>query len=245
MTRPPEPTWKYFLILVIGALIMPFSGILALVAIFIAAKIADMPPISFQIKQKQKEATKEDLENILRNCYVEKKDKVFYCRSCGAVYTTRFLQDFEIPDKPTPNISISDSHYKCFYCGHIVQTAKNVRGYYESLANEDKIKIFGSAYFEKPLRYKRYVLIENEVNPDRELHLEYITYLKKQIFIHFVKYIHKGKMSGSKFTRLFDIEPIKILMHPNDNLEVMCHKYDNWGEGKEIFYDVLYVDSKQ
>lgn len=238
MSRWPnsKPPAKYFIILIVGAFCLPISPLLSIAVIFLLSQIDNLPSINQIYLAMTAKRRHRQLEQKYREEAAQKTETVFYCRSCGAVYTSEFLDEYSIPDQPNTNKTNVSVQNPCYYCGNELSVANYPQGYYEQQANKDDLNILGEALFVKPLRYKRYVLLENTVIPQPELFEKSTRFQQKQVFIHFGRYLNIYRRintySGSNLYRM--------VINDYDSMEEVCRKYDQYGSILLKEYDIIY-----
>lgn len=243
-----------FLILFIGIFLLPLSPILSFISMAFTAWILSRPAcqIPVGISRRKVENLDEKRENGNRNELASSKNYVFFCRTCGAVYTSEFLSKFEIPKQlycrftPSgfPKGTVQKCDKECFYCGHQVEIAEQKQGYFERQANADNIKTVGSINFNKPLRFRAYVLKQYGIRPsNEELEKAYRQCVVKQIFLHFVVWAELSKRMNPLNPQISkQCEDIRTLMSITGDLNDISKKYDLIGGGKEKSYDIFYPD---
>lgn len=243
-----------FLILFIGIFLLPFSPILSFVAMAFIALILSRPacqiPIVISRGKAEKLNAKRESGNRKELAY--STSPVFFCRTCGAVYTSEFLSEFEIPQQSSchftssrlPKGTVQECDKECFYCGHQVEIAEEKQGYFERQANADDIKTVGSINFIKPLRFRAYVMKQYGIRPsNEELEKAYRQCVVKQIFLHFVVWAELSKRMNPLNPQISkQCEDIRTLMSITGDLNDISKKYDLIGEGKEKSYDIFYPD---
>ena len=226
------------LIIIVGVVLLPFSPFLALAGMGLTAWILSRPAHPKTISKRKRNKIIKESEQEHRDKLASSTETVFYCRSCGAVYTTEFLREFAIPDQPNANKQNVNIQSPCYYCGSEISIAAHPQSYYEQQANTDDINVLGSHLFPKPLRFRSYVLRENAINPDPILLREYLDYLEKQVFIHYVIHIQFIRRINPHADVEFD--KLACIMSSTMDLNDMCRKYDLIGKAKAADFDLFY-----
>lgn len=232
----PKPPAKYFIILIAGAFFLPISPLLSIAVIFLLSHIDSLPSIEQIYLALTRKKRIQKREQKLREEAAQKAETVFFCRSCGAVYTAEFLKEFSLPEYPHTNKSNVSVQNPCYYCGNEISVSAHPQGYYEQQANEDDLNILGEAFFSKPLRYRNYVLQENQINPQPELLENTMNFQNKQIFIHFGKYLNiYRRINAYPGSNLY-----RMVVNEYDSIEETCRKYDQYGSKLLKEYDIIY-----
>lgn len=226
------------LIIIIGVVLLPFSPFLALAGMSLTAWILSRPAHPKTISKRKRNKIIKESEQEHRDKLASSTETVFFCRSCGAVYTAEFLSEFAIPDQPDANKRNVNIQNPCYYCGCEISIAPHPQSYYEQQANADNVNVLGKHLFPKPLRFRPYVLRENAVNPNPILLREYMNYLEKQIFIHYVIHIQLIRRINPYADVGF--EKLVSMMSYTMDLNEMCQKYDLIGKAKATDFDLLY-----
>lgn len=233
----------YIIIIIVGVVLLPFSPFLALAGMLLTAWLLSRPYQPKAISKRKRNRIISDAEQEQRKNLASSTETVYFCPSCGAAYTGGFLSEFSIPDHPQ-KIERDDSiHNPCFYCGNEISVAVHPQGYYEQQANSDDVNVLGEHQFPKPLRFRRYVLKENAVIPDEALSQEYLRYLKKQVFLHYVIHIQLVRRVNPYADIGFD--QLSSVMSYTMDLQDMSRKYDLVGVGKVDQYDLFYLPLSQ
>lgn len=233
-------TKGYILIIIVGLVLLPFSPFIALAGMCLTAWLLSRPAHPKTISKRKRNKIIKESEQEHRKKLTSSTETVFFCRSCGAVYTAEFLSEFSIPDQPNANKRNVSIQNPCYYCGDEISIAAHPQSYYEQQANTDDVKVLGSHLFPKPLRFRPYVLRENAVNPDHILLQEYLDYLKKQVFIHYVIHIQLIRRINPHADVGF--EQLACMMSYTMDLNDMCRKYDLIGKAKSADFDLFYPD---
>lgn len=226
------------LIIIVGVVLLPFSPFLALAGMGLTAWLLSRPAQPKTISKRKRNKIIKESEQEHREKLASSTETVFFCQSCGAVYTVEFLNEFSIPDQPNTNKQDVSIQNPCYYCGGEISIAAHPQSHYEQQANADNVNVLGEHLFPKPLRFRSYVLQENAVNPNPILLREYLDYLEKQVFIHYVMHIQLVRRINPYADVGF--EQLVPMMSYTMDLNEMCRKYDLIGKEKAADLDLLY-----